>query len=166
MKSTACLFVVLIVMCICSCSGSSQEDDTSEQVPGGTGASQTDSITQFGITWTFDRPYEAGQFANGDWWVRGDPTVILVDIDPHSFEGDGVRLQDGDSWVVAAGRVVNGSMLNIDSTNPAIGYDSSVTTFVYDEALNVARSGGAPISSSNPLVVQPPSSLVSTISLD
>lgn len=38
------------------------------------------SITQYGITWTFDRPYRVGQFINGDWWVVGP--VIIKDIDP------------------------------------------------------------------------------------
>lgn len=33
------------------------------------------SVSQYGITWTFDQPYPVGQFANGDWWVVG-PTVI------------------------------------------------------------------------------------------
>ena len=27
------------------------------------------SITQYGITWTFDKEYESGQFASGDYWV-------------------------------------------------------------------------------------------------
>lgn len=39
------------------------------------------SISQYGITWTFDQPYEAGQYATGDWWVVGDPLTV-VDIDP------------------------------------------------------------------------------------
>jgi len=38
------------------------------------------SVTQYGITWTFDRPYRVGQFINGDWWVVGP--VIIKDIDP------------------------------------------------------------------------------------
>ena len=37
-----------------------------------------DSVTQFGITWTFDKDYEVGQFANGDWWVKGPATISSV----------------------------------------------------------------------------------------
>jgi hypothetical protein len=38
-------------------------------------AATASSITQYGITWTFDRAYEVGQFVNGDWWVIGPVTV-------------------------------------------------------------------------------------------
>jgi len=30
-----------------------------------------DSVTQYGITWTFDRAYPVGQFVTGDFWVVG-----------------------------------------------------------------------------------------------
>lgn len=33
------------------------------------------SISQYGITWTFDKDYPSGQFCNGDYWVVG-PVVI------------------------------------------------------------------------------------------
>ena len=33
------------------------------------------SIFQYGITWTFDKPPECGQFVNGDWWVVGPVTI-------------------------------------------------------------------------------------------
>lgn len=36
------------------------------------------SITQHGITWTFDRDYHVGQFVNGDYWVVGPVTIISV----------------------------------------------------------------------------------------
>lgn len=39
------------------------------------------SVTQIqrhGITWTFAQPVEAGQFVNGDWWVRGPASVSSV----------------------------------------------------------------------------------------
>jgi|GEM_PF-2698926 len=44
-----------------------------------------DHVSQYGITWTFDRPYRVGQFVNGDWWVCPDTpegTVVVVTIDP------------------------------------------------------------------------------------
>lgn len=34
-----------------------------------------DSVSQYGITWTFDKQYEVGQYCNGDWWVVG-PIVL------------------------------------------------------------------------------------------
>jgi len=38
----------------------------------------TGSITQWGITWTFDGEYEYGQFANGDYWVLGPVTITRI----------------------------------------------------------------------------------------
>ena len=42
------------------------------------------SISQYGITWTFDKSYECGQFVNGDWWVKGPATVKSVSPAPYS----------------------------------------------------------------------------------
>jgi len=50
----------------------------SAQVP------MTDTITQYGITWTFDGAYEFGRFANGDYWVVGPVTVTRITPD---FDG-------------------------------------------------------------------------------
>lgn len=36
------------------------------------------SVSQYGITWTFDRPAEVGRFISGDWWVVGPVTVTGV----------------------------------------------------------------------------------------
>ena len=40
--------------------------------------SPTDSISQYDITWKFDKPVQAGQFINGDWWVVGPVTIKEV----------------------------------------------------------------------------------------
>ena len=41
-----------------------------------------ESISQFGITWTFDRPVRVGQFITGDWYIVGPVTVSAVDPEP------------------------------------------------------------------------------------
>jgi hypothetical protein len=41
-------------------------------------AAKVSSISQYGITWTFSEPREAGQFASGDWWVVGPVTIEAV----------------------------------------------------------------------------------------
>ncbi len=111
-------------------------------------------ISQFGITWTFDKDYPVGQFANGDYWVVGPVTIIA--IDPPSVERDG--------------RIVHGSMVN---PSPRLGqtqgYDSAMYGRYarpgnYDPNLNVARPKGRELSESNPLTLQPNCTLVSTIS--
>jgi Concanavalin A-like lectin/glucanases superfamily len=39
------------------------------------------SVTQWGITWYFDKNYEVGQFANGDYWVVGPVTITRITPD-------------------------------------------------------------------------------------
>jgi hypothetical protein len=38
----------------------------------------TDSVSQYGVTWTFDKPVRVGQFLNGDWYVVGPVTVKAI----------------------------------------------------------------------------------------
>lgn len=106
----------------------------------GYGATQ---LSQFGITWKFDKDYQAGHFVNGDWWVVGPVTII--EINPRSTEN--------------SGRTMHGSMLNPMASNDNLGYDSELKG--YKPELNVALD----VSASNPLTLQPHSSLVSTISV-
>jgi len=110
----------------------------------------TNQITQFGITWTFDKAYPSGQFANGDYWVVGPVTVF--DISPRSTS--------------SGGRTMNGSMINPSPRNRlSQGYDSAMTGDSFNAALNDARPNNQDLSASNPLQVPVNSSLVSTISL-
>jgi hypothetical protein len=105
-------------------------------------------VSQFGITWTFDRDYTVGQFANGDYYVVGP--VTITSISPASTD--------------VSGRVKNGTMINPAplSSSSRQGYDNSMAGNTYDDSANKAFN----VSSSNPLIVQPGSSLVSTISID
>ena len=118
------------------------------------GAVRQSKISQFGITWTFNKNYVVGQFANGDHWVVGP--VTITGISPASVE--------------SGGRVINGSMVN---PSPRLGkqqgYDSAMygryaSAGDYEASLNVARPNGKDLSQGNPLVVNPGSSLVSTVS--
>jgi hypothetical protein len=58
------------------------------------------SLTQYGITWTFDANYKTWHFVNGDFWVEANSTglVTLTAISPASTTVDG--------------RVKNGSVIN------------------------------------------------------
>lgn len=104
-------------------------------------------ISQHGITWTFDKPYPAGTFVNGDYWVVGPVTITSI-TPPSSVEADN--------------RMRNGSMIN-PVIGPEQGYDSAKQGPAgydpkYREDLNVALR--------LPLEVAPGSSLISTISHD
>jgi len=40
--------------------------------------STASSVSQYGITWTFDKAYPVGQFVNGDHWVVGPVTITSI----------------------------------------------------------------------------------------
>lgn len=108
------------------------------------------SVTQYGITWTFDTNYTTGQYANGDYYVVAPSGLTITSISPAS--------------TVSAGRTINGSMVNpVAGPTAAHGFDSSVSS--YSAALNAARPGGSDLSVGNPLVLAAGSSLISSISV-
>lgn len=94
------------------------------------------SISQFGITWRFDRDYPSGQFANGDYWVVGP--VRIVSISPASTTHGQVTM--------------HGSMVN-PKVNSVQGYDSRIKRNKFSNAANVGDD--------LPLVVPAGSSLLS-----
>lgn len=100
-------------------------------------ASAATSVTQHGITWTFDRDYPSGQFANGDHWVVGP--VKIVAISPKTL--------------AAHGGILHGSMVNPVANGPQ-AYDSRIKHNRFAADLNVA--------SRLPLVLAAGSSLLSS----
>lgn len=106
------------------------------------------SITQYGITWTFDKNYEIGQYCTGDYWVKGPVTVISISNDWHIHGFDPEPGHDG-------------SMLN-PGTGGVQGYDKRLNN--YRKELNAALPNGKRISAENPLIVEAGSSLISSVS--
>jgi hypothetical protein len=104
-------------------------------IPAGATVAHRSSVSQYGITWTFDKAYPVGQFVNGDYWVVGP-----VKINSISPKWDGQR---------------NGSMIN-PRTGNAHGYHAQV--YGYTANLNVTAS----LTKTSPLTVNPDSSIVST----
>lgn len=98
-------------------------------------AESASSVTQHGVTWTFDRNYTTGQYANGDGWVVGPVSIIGISPAP------------------TVGR--NGT-----TVNPALGskqgYDNRLWANEYNDTLNVGNK--------LPTTVAANSSVVSTIS--
>lgn len=92
-------------------------------------AQTSSSVTQFGITWTFDSAYEVGRSANGDFWVVGP--VAVIEITPGSTSVNG--------------RMTNGSMANpLPSGGSRQGYDSAISGTdgsIFDEDGGTYRSG-------------------------
>jgi hypothetical protein len=105
-------------------------------------------IAQFGVTYYFAQPVQAGQFVNGDWFVVGPATI--ADITPQR--------------TVLNGRVIHGAMVNPDPSTRQHGYDTHMydggSPQLYIPALDVA----ATLSPSNPLVLQPNQALIKGVS--
>ena len=74
---------------------------------GGTAPATVTSITKDGITWTFSRPVAVGQFVTGDYYVVGPATVSTIDPAP-----------------ATASPFLNGSVLNLPTSNGKSGFDS------------------------------------------
>jgi len=72
-------------------------------------------VSQYGITWKFDKPYPVGRFVNGDWWVKGPVTVLSVTPEPGPAKSDeqSVELKSryGNVGSVDNKDMRNGSML-------------------------------------------------------
>jgi len=62
------------------------------------------TVSQYGITWTFEKPARVGQFVNGDYYVVGPVTVVAIDPAPTEER--------------------NGSVLNLRPTGSRTGFDS------------------------------------------
>ena len=100
-------------------------------------AGSASSITQDGITWTFDRGYKAGQYINGDWWVVGPVTIVHI-----SPQWDGTR---------------HGSQVNPLPGNASLSRPQSY----HRDAPDYRDSANAAIDM--PLRLDPDDSLISTI---
>jgi hypothetical protein len=87
------------------------------------------SVTQFGITWTFDTSYTVGTYANGDYYVVENTPAGGVTVNSISP----AYALDGGTWHK------NGSMINPTAGYTANqGFDSS--TLAWEEVLNVGDS--------------------------
>lgn len=113
---------------------------------GNGGAASVSSITRHGITWTFDRPYPAGRFANGDWWVEGP--VDILSIYPPSAQ--------------IQGRVMHGAMANPDASVRDQAYDSEMYAGNAPSFFAPQRNAALGVGVGSPLRVDAGTSLVST----
>lgn len=77
-----------------------------------------DSVSQSGITWTFDKPVRVGQFIGGDWYVVGEVTVIKIDPKPLF----GKEVADGSGWSAVPKVGPDGKALKDDKGKPVYDY--------------------------------------------
>lgn len=112
------------------------------------------SISQYGITWAFEKPARVGRFINGDWYVVGP--VTIKEIDPKPLYGSEIprRELDGmDREREQDQRVRNGFMLN-PPAKMEVAYDSGVRNWFTPSLIQRL-----------PVTMKPGDSLVSTISM-
>jgi hypothetical protein len=112
------------------------------------------SISQYGITWTFQKPARVGRFINGDWYVIGPVTVEAIDPRPlYGSEIPRCELDGMDRERKQEQRVRNGFMLN-PPAKMQVAYDSGVRNWFTPSLIQKL-----------PVMMKPSDSLVSTISM-
>jgi len=110
-------------------------------------------VSEYGITWTFEKPARAGQFLNGDWYVVGPVTVVKIDPAPRYGNEVANDELDGREKVPVNQRCRNGSTLNLPARQE-VAWDSGVINYYHPE--HRARL---------PIAMNPGDSLTSSISL-
>jgi hypothetical protein len=113
-----------------------------------------ESVSQYGITWTFEQPARVGQFINGDWYVVGPVTIKMIDPKPlYGGEIAERELDHMDKERKVEQRIRNGFMLN-PPAKMKVAYDSGVRNW-FDPSLIQKL----------PVSMKAGDSLVSTISM-
>jgi hypothetical protein len=113
------------------------------------------TVSQYGITWTFEQAVPVGRFVNGDFYVVGP--VKVVGIDPRTLLGAEVppsEITERETNRVKGGKYVrNGSMLNPPARDE-VAYDTGIMNYCNPALVAVP-----------PIQMKPGDCLVSTISL-
>jgi hypothetical protein len=112
-----------------------------------------DSVSEFGVTWTFDSAARVGRFVNGDWYVVGPVTIVKIDPAPRYGPAVADGELDAREKASVAERCRNGSMLNSPGRQE-VAWDSGVLNY-YQPALRARL----------PISMKPGDSLASSISL-
>ena len=111
-------------------------------------------ISQYGITWTFDKPVQSGQFITGDWWVVGPVKIIKITPSPGPIRAEQVKINInrwGDTSLKTDTTMRNGSMVVL-KVGTKQSYDSRAASFSQNDIIQL------------PLALIPNRSLISSIS--
>ncbi len=134
MRMIVAMQALVAGMCVASVSAQNAEAREENNAPT---LENRKEISQYGVTWRFDKEVSVGRFVNGDYYVVGPVTV--VSIDPAPVDGR------------------NGSVLNYDNMRNKTGFDSRD---------NKGRVYDAGIRSAPPISLKPGDSLLSAISCE
>ena len=111
-------------------------------------------VSQYGITWKFDKPAKTGQFITGDWWVQGPVNIVKVTPVSGPVTNENLELKVNrwnDTSLKADTALRNGSMIVL-KVGTRQGYDSRAAGFRETESVKF------------PLELTPNLSLISSIS--
>ena len=155
-EGTAALVAFVSGFCFGSPSASWAATTLSGPLPGQpSGLVQLKSISQYGITWTFQEPAPVGHFVNGDFYVVGPVTIVA--IDPRPLIGTEVpqnELAEPERKRAKDGKYIrNGSMLSPPARD-AVAFDTGIMNYCDPNLLALP-----------PVQMKPGDCLVSTISL-
>ena len=114
------------------------------------------SVSQYGITWTFEAPAPVGHFVNGDFYIVGP--VTITNIDPRPLVGSEVparEVAEAEKTRFPSGKYLrNGSMLNPPPAREEVAFDTGIKNYCYPDLVTVP-----------PVRMKPGDCLASTISL-
>jgi hypothetical protein len=106
---------------------------------GGAQPAERREVSQYGITWRFDRPVRSGQFITGDWWAIGPVTVVSISPAPGPApevpESEYKKNKWGDTSLRNDTRMRNGSAVILQCSRSQ-GYDSRSDP--YDPSMSLA----------------------------
>ncbi len=100
------LLLALLLSCNRNCENVSEITPAIPGAPPLEALALVDSISNYGITWKFDRKARVGRFVNGDYYVIGPVRVIKITPEPANDR--------------------NGSVLNLPPYNNRSGFDSRI----------------------------------------
>ncbi|MDD2380750.1 MAG: hypothetical protein PHV35_03540 [Mariniphaga sp.] len=138
-------FLLVLLLCFSSVQGNNALVEVKERK----------EVSQYGITWTFDKPAVTGQFITGDWWVVGPVKIIKITPAPGPLVADEntpIRLNHwGDTSLKLDSTMRNGSMIVLRAGSTQ-GYDSRNQSYRKSDSVVL------------PLELAPNLSLISSIS--
>lgn len=111
-------------------------------------------VSEYGITWTFDKPAKTGQFITGDWWVIGPVTIVKITPAPGPVHTENLNIKINrwnDTSLKLDTTMRNGSMIVLKAGRTQ-GYDSRSGSFSKKDVITL------------PFKLAPNLSLISSIS--
>ncbi|GHB83069.1 hypothetical protein [Persicitalea jodogahamensis] len=129
-------YIVLLASLPVSCSKTMPPGDTKPD-NGQTGFRK--EISQYGITWTFDKPARTGQFITGDWWVVGPVRIVKITPEPGPVTTDQSDIKINhwnDTSLKQNAAMRNGSMIVLKAGYTQ-GYDSRSESFDEKEVVKL-----------------------------